>query len=145
MALGDWDFFETGGATEGIQTVGPILGAGSLEVNTASSDNWHGQRNSGFSRGFTKGKIRSILRWDVATGTIGSGLFCMSDQETLLNASADLYAAELFPGVSVNNINLYHYQTGIDVGSGTLLGQAQVNFAIGATMPIELEWNLDLV
>lgn len=147
MSFGDWDFFETGGVTQGLETTGALVGTSSLKVDYSSTDEWHGQLNSGESRGFTKGKIRTIMKM-ITIGFSASpqsmGVYCLSSAEDITAAGTDFYAIRVIPLASAN-VSLEKVTNGLSSINGTQLGTTQdKNFQAGQTITIELEWDVNI-
>jgi hypothetical protein len=149
MAFSDWDFFKTGSATESLQPTGFILGASSLEVICNGSDEWQGQLDAGQTRGFTVGKVRTLMKAVSVTGTLSQvypGLFCMSESEDVTAINQDLYMVAVNPNNVADNIELKRLINSIDqFNTATTLASAQIDFTVGNTIGLELEWQLDLV
>lgn len=146
MPLADWDFFVGGGSPPfGIQGASPILGTGSLEVQLSSNDNFQAQRNSGFNRGFEKGRIRTIVRIDAFTGTgFHVGFFCMTPQENVASGggSPDIYTFNFAP--FHQELRIQKQLNGIDYSGSSGLASVAQAYTLGNTLPLECEWNLDI-
>jgi len=170
MAFGNWDhFINTAGASAISLEVGnPIVGSGSLaynKPNIASTDDFgaHSQLDSTFTRGLTKGRIRTLLRvgdgW-TDTGSFvedtGAGIFYMSDTEDITGTGGNFYTA--YVARERNTPNLFRLLICRSAGQNTLtlacrpdLG-AQVLLDTAASfvtagefvIPIQIEWNLDI-
>ena len=147
MAFADWDFFTGGTVTNALQSTGALVGSSSLEIVMASGSRVQGQLDAGESRGFTKGKIRSLFKNTAVTGTASSvnvGLWCLSSVENMLGTgSGDAYAVGIYPEDSVTNVTLRKITQNLGefLSTGTLLGSASEDFAT-ATVALELEWNV---
>ena len=146
MALTDWDFFfGLFGGTAGIQGINPILGSASLETEATGFQVVQGQRDIGFSRGFLKGKIRTLVRLNsIGAGIIPqAGLFCMSSTENIATTSGACYAMSIHPGTTANVIVKKFPSSGLG-SSPTVLDSGDKTFSVSDIIPLEFEWNLDI-
>jgi hypothetical protein len=147
MAFSDWDFFENGGATESLQTTGALVDSSSLEVILTSSDRWQAQLDSGQSRGFTVGKIRTLMKVTAVSSAPNTfvGLFCMTESEDVTAISQDLYMVAANPNNIAANLKLKKLNNGITDFSGeSTKGSTQVDFTTGNLISLEMEWQLDV-
>lgn len=146
MAFSDWDFF--GPPTEALQpSSAAIVGSSSLEVTGNNSQAWQGQLNSGFSRGFTIGKIRTLMNVESTSDptNLYPGIFCMSESENVTAITNDLYAVAVNPNNVSGNVQLKKLNNGIlDFDSESVLGSSQIDFTVGNTIALELEWLADV-
>ena len=148
MALSDWDFFSGGSPTFALQTVGALVDTASLEIVSPATGRIQGQLDSGQTRGFTKGKIRSLFRCTANTGTAlnsNIGLWCLSSVENMIGTgSGDAYGVGIAPAASAN-VRLRK----IDQNFGEWFDDADLavankSFIAGTTVAMELEWNVDI-
>lgn len=148
MAFGNWDFFESGGVTQGLETIGALVDTSSLKVNYTSSNGWAGQLNSGQSRGFTKGKIRTVMKMETigfSASPQSMGVYCLSDAENVVITGRDFYAIRVRP-LATSNVSLEKVTNGVFGINGTQLGvTATKDFTEDEIITIELEWNVDIV
>ena len=144
MPLPDWDVEAPGGANIGIQAASPILGTGSLQVNLVASQNCDIHRNAGFARGFTKGRVRTLLRIDSANASSHAvGLFCMSSSLNIRFVGNDFYGFIVDEGTT-DNLEIGKWTNGAVFTPDVSFGTASQTIAFGDVIPIELEWNLDV-
>ena len=149
MPLADWDFFQSVGANQGLNLVGPIVGTSSLTATGTSFIEWHAQRNNTFSRGFDKGKVRTLMRTNSIGFSVSSflpGIFCLSDVEDITPGGTSFYCVIAKPQNVANNVKLKKINDGIgDIDSTTSLIEGTKDFSVGTTIALELEWIADLV
>ena len=144
MPFDDWDVLAPGTANIGIQAASPILGTGSLQVNLVASQSCDIHRNAGFSRGFTKGRVRSLLRIDSANASNHAiGLFCMSSSLDIRFVGNDFYGFIISEGTT-DNLEIGKWTNGAVFTPDVSFGTASQTIAFGDIIPIELEWNLDV-
>lgn len=150
MALSDFDFFSGGSPTFGLQTTGALIGTSSLEIVMGGATRIQGQPDSGNTRGFTKGKVRSLFRCTAFTGdqtSINVGLFCLTSVEDVISTgTGDAYAVGIYPEDSVTNVTLRKITQnfGEFLSTGVLLDSAAKDFDTGTTIAMELQWNVDV-
>ena len=149
MPFADWDFFASGGAaTQALELVTPIVGVGSLESLHASASTFNGTLDGGFSRGFTKGRVRTLLHHEASSTPAAQhpGVYCMSDVQDATNIAGDWYAL-VVDGGTTGNLRLLK-GTGLTlngISTATVLGTpTNVPYALGQTISIQLEWNLNV-
>jgi len=163
MSFGDWDHQIRGTVSSGLELTNAIVGSGSLKDGNFTGGNLTDQTNTHhlnntFTRGLTKGRIRTLYGKEHTTtdSRTGPGIYCMCDNLDPANNSSDYYWFGLEHGVS-NQLRLV-IAKGVGTtlngalnwtfpgGADTLIASAAVitGFTLGETIPFQLEWNLDL-
>lgn len=171
MAFGDWDSFtfaSAGTVTAALNVSDPIVGSGSLTQgqNTDASVNASvtTHLDSGFNRGLTKGRIRSIVRMDgnwvesaAFIDEIGFGIYYMSNNFDINNNTSDFYwagmarprnsAGELQAVIARSPNKVLHLLDWNPFASTDELINSHTpitGVVEGDTLPIQIEWNLDI-
>jgi hypothetical protein len=167
MALGDWVQNKSGSVwTVAIDVGDPMVDSGSLSLqseNGVAGPSGHTfVLGAPFSSGFTKGKIRTLLRWDTG-GEInvsnsqrwGVGIVCMMSAAdvTVGGGGESCYTWYIGSGnnAATNQMEtcLFKHTDGLSTStSHTTLFEANTPGtyppAAGAFWPLELEWVADL-
>lgn len=171
MAFGDWDhFIELSNVnwSAALNITTPIIGSGSLSQGnlvvggSSGQGNMTTHLNSGFTRGLTKGRLRSIVRWDWDVGSAslldsnGFAFYYMASNLDITDGSHNFYlaglcrernvAGEVRPIISRGNgddLNSIFWRPG---GTDNIADSATniTGVVSGDTIAVQIEWNLDI-
>lgn len=177
MAFGDWESIEDtlsgGNFNASLDIINPILGTGSLRQGDNPVPGTSGgqgviatQLNNTFTRGLTRGRIRSIVRWDwpvesngtgFILGGTGPGIYYMCSTLDIANVPGNFYfaslarednlAGEVRPIIAKGtNEDLRSLNNSIGPATDKLITTASniTGVTEGDTIAIQIEWNLDI-
>jgi hypothetical protein len=140
MSLSDWEVYKSSGSLGvAIDTATPLVGSGSLQmVLSLSTGRCNLRLSSAHSRGFLKGKVRTLLQPNSAGTTLKMGLYCMASQADI-TTDGSFYRLMWYNGA----VRLDKPTSGID-HSPTELTSSAYSLSAGQTIALELEWAYDL-
>lgn len=176
MAFGDWDTAthttsntELGDVFVFLDVSTPILGSGSLSMGFQEDDfspvySCTAQLDSGFTRGLTKGRIRTLARWDgpwienvAFIDQVGFGIYYMASDLDIANNASNFYfaglvrernvAGDVVPTIAKASSKILEDLLWEPGTADILIGSATHITGVVETdvIPIQIEWNLDLV
>lgn len=147
-----------GGVNVQLDVINPIVGSGSLSMHPqgGSAEGAHLYLGGSFSKGFTKGQIRTLVN-SSAPQTIrsGFGIYFMQNQLDMVNNASSTYAffwCNVDQGAGASNFNLQKITaTTADlfdprpISTHILSGSNTFNqtLALNQVLPMQVQWNLD--
>jgi hypothetical protein len=148
MSLADWDVYTSNtGLGLSINVLTPILSLGSGRFGGTSLG---GGLNSivinptvasGRTSGVTRGKFRSLFRYDDFTAGAKLGIAFMQSNKNIAEVSSTFYKAELLQ----SDGKLYLIKaTGTTIGGGGTLASVYFSPGINTVFCLEVEWIVDL-
>jgi hypothetical protein len=166
MAFGDWDHivrtFFGADLSAGLELGNAIVGNGSLKWGNFDGGTRFDQAgsshlNNTFTRGLTKGRLRTLVQREDVTvdNNAGYGFYFMCDNLDPTNNSSDFYwfGMNFTSGTGVKPIISKHVGDTMNAGQ-MLWGPGQADVLIesaseiaqlqGDILPFQVEWNLDI-
>lgn len=141
MAFSDWTFNISNGSA-GVDPTLPLTGTAALRLQATgnSQSRFFGIRNTGggYTRGLTKGRMRTLFR--VSDASIGCGFVFMASTLTPATVNSNYYEAGKHN--SANQVMISRTNTGM-IGFTSNLQLAAYTFAINTTYAMQIEWILD--
>jgi len=166
MSFGDWDHLQNTATSAslsiGLELTNAIVGSGSLRVGfdgpgaTVFNQSHSSHLNNTFTRGLTKGRIRTLWQLNHATAQNRSGalIYFMCDNLNPTNTATNAYVAGLQYSAVDTYLPVIAKMTGqfLDGGlswqpGGSLVvinSASTLSLPITTTVPFQIEWNLDL-
>jgi len=168
MVLADWDRFQASPFefNDGLDISNPIIGTGSYSIDSSATNSTAqgaiATLDNTFTRGLTKGRIRTLVRFDAdnfanygasASTSVGPIIFYMCNNLDPTSTNTTFYATKLvMNGTNLVTPVIYQRKTNSDivtacgVGNGNNLADGASQIAITADdhIPMQIEWNLDI-
>ena len=155
MSLSDWEFHASSGVTFSINLFTPIvsLGSGRLampDIGALTQTNINVTTASGRTRGVTRGKLRSLFRYDTLVTAAVLGLaFCQSRSDHDLTSNGTAYFAYLRQADSklhISRMGPTNSTIAGFFGAPTFLDSGGFPFVPGnnVVFSLEVEWIVDI-
>lgn len=151
MSFTDWEFLTTGTVTHNLQTLDAIAGSSSLEIvptGTTAGIAAQIDPDSFLTRGFTRGKIRTLLSMKdpennvTVTDFFRAGIFFLADSPNYGSNTGDAY--KVTPAPAGDTIDLVFDSIAAQT---VVIASAPIQDSFGfqeeEVYPIEVEWWLN--
>lgn len=153
MALADWTT-NFSGVTVSLEITTPLVGNGSLKHVVPAGSHTANMYLTNFAKGFTKGRIRTLLRYVVrpsANAQCGSGIIFMQSNLNPVTTASNYYKFFLGPGTAGGSPGTQYWQltkhtsrTLVQTPSNILVETSSETAANNDYWPIQIEWIVDL-